>query len=1307
MPTRVDYSIPPPTTWESFENLCRDLWAEEWNYTNTQKNGRKGQPQNGVDVYGEPKPNYWVGVQAKVKGQLPAKTLNITELHAEIEKAKNFIPKLKEYIVATTGSKDVNIQEEARKITEKNRKNGLFDVFVYCWEDIEPLLKKHQNVHKLHYPQHFPDLKAIESLSKQVLDEQKDNFEKTSEDINGLRLEIKSGFKQQAEQASIGGDITQEHQAELNYARDLINKHKSVTALDYLKTLKDRIWNQTNQNIRFRLLTNIAASMLQIGDEKKAAELFIEALQYNPDDEKALCNVALAYILLNAYDKSEKYVKKVLSKNPTSGRAYTILIQIRSDTEIPLKNIINEIPQEYHDLPDIAYALGAVCRRRRHYREAQKYFKKLNSTEKTQPEYLVSLGTTLVASISKNMYISFNKNLTKNEIKKIKEATNLFEEAWKKIKSYEDNSLKRECLANMGISNMLLGNLEKAAVNYDDALVIEPDDPTFTFSRAYIDYVSEKKSFALDRLKKIYKTSDIPAAILIGDIYLSTYSKNHELLRNEALPIIEEYIHLNPPIFLKHAAVRLQIQILIVLQELETATEIVDKLVKDNPKDINSLVSKSRIYRLLKKTSIAAASLSEADMLVDKKTTHYDLLALADEHNFTGKYNKAAIYYERIADANVDDDITRGLIDCYLKLGNHQKVLTICQAIRKNQGLVRKIIELEASIYEDIGDLVKAKKLCQDYLIKNPNDEKVGLHLATINYRDQKWKEVDEYLKKSFDYEKLTLKYRIQYAELLSVRGFDKQAINVMYETRRKYFDQSKAHLHYIAILFRDEEKNDELLRPKNVATDTAVLMEVNNQEKTWYLIEDRSDTDSAKNEFTSQHPLIKKLLGNKVGDTIELVSNSPQKKFGKILEIKSKYIYALHNSMSSYQTRFPEAEGLYSIDIKSSQTGNIEEKDLKVFFDQIDKHHEKYEFILNLYKDGKLTIGAMSSILGKNPIEAWGFITSQEVPGMRCSIGDANIRRDIQITLNSKPKLAIDILSLMTIQGLSVADSIVTNFGKLLISQSTIDVLTDLITNRKGLYSKGFFTVGKQGKNYVKEEISAEQLKKNTEYLKGILKWVEKNCLIIPCREALTLDPNYREKLYKLFGHSFIDSILIAKQENALFYSDDERLRSFANGTYNLKGVWTQAVIENLLNQRIIVNNIYQDAVIKLVNSNYIFTSINADTLIEITKKSKWKPDRNFIKVVKLLNGKNCDIIPAVNVVSEYIYKILNQAIYLDDPKNICFVVLDNAIKDRNNKQEFIKRLEFRLKKVFLLSPNRMSEAIQILKSWLRVQIL
>src|SRR5262245_4574161 len=75
------FRIPPPSKWEDSETLCADLWRRIWQDENTQRNGRSGQPQNGVDVFGRPgKGSRWAGIQCKGKNEFVRSVLTEREL---------------------------------------------------------------------------------------------------------------------------------------------------------------------------------------------------------------------------------------------------------------------------------------------------------------------------------------------------------------------------------------------------------------------------------------------------------------------------------------------------------------------------------------------------------------------------------------------------------------------------------------------------------------------------------------------------------------------------------------------------------------------------------------------------------------------------------------------------------------------------------------------------------------------------------------------------------------------------------------------------------------------------------------------------------------------------------------------------------------------------------------------------------------------------------------------------------------------------------------------------------------------------
>lgn len=138
----------PPNTPEAFESLCLDVWKELLNDPQADKNGRRGYPQAGVDVFGQEN-GKWTGIQCKQKESLLWTKLTVAELKEEVAKARKFVPKLSVFILATSGPADVAVQEAARELTDLHRQTGRFSVHVWAWpriwkeiQDRPPLLAR-------------------------------------------------------------------------------------------------------------------------------------------------------------------------------------------------------------------------------------------------------------------------------------------------------------------------------------------------------------------------------------------------------------------------------------------------------------------------------------------------------------------------------------------------------------------------------------------------------------------------------------------------------------------------------------------------------------------------------------------------------------------------------------------------------------------------------------------------------------------------------------------------------------------------------------------------------------------------------------------------------------------------------------------------------------------------------------------------------------------------------------------------------------------------------------------------------------
>jgi hypothetical protein len=138
---------------------------------NIQLNGRQGQPQCGVDVFGKDgNSDELYGIQCKGKNINYGQKVTENELLKEVQKAKNFQPrKLDIFILATTAPNDQKLQQLAREITEKHKAQGLFKVYVYGWDELAQRLPSSPKACEKFYPGFVVDFKKLSSVTDEIL----------------------------------------------------------------------------------------------------------------------------------------------------------------------------------------------------------------------------------------------------------------------------------------------------------------------------------------------------------------------------------------------------------------------------------------------------------------------------------------------------------------------------------------------------------------------------------------------------------------------------------------------------------------------------------------------------------------------------------------------------------------------------------------------------------------------------------------------------------------------------------------------------------------------------------------------------------------------------------------------------------------------------------------------------------------------------------------------------------------------------------------------------------------------------------
>lgn len=1291
--------IPPPANWQDFESLCCDLWREIWKDPDTQKNGRQGQPQHGVDVSGKPNQGAsHAGVQCKGKDNYEDKALTEAEVRAEVEKAKSFKPSLAEYTIATSGKRDAAIQELARDISEKHDKEKLFSVHVWAWDDIVNRLEEFPQIIAKYYPGLSIDFKELH----EEVDDIKDNTQSILEKVGDIQSKL------QSTQPNLSGinmpsyvDISttvlaSEHQAEIDHSRDLLKAYKSTEAFEYLTQLRDRIWPTAQSIAKYRILTNMGAAKGLQQKQEESASLLIEALQYNPDDEKALCNAALGYSLMGDSPQAIEHAKKTIKLNPANGRAYSILLRSLC-VDKKLKDALEEIPSQYRETPEVANTVSYLLQLQNDFIEARKWSEiAVKNDKEDSPELKANLGVLLLKIVDEDKSSFHILQISDEKLAQIKEGIELLSAAWDTVADTSTAPYRLEWLVFRGLGKRPAGDLAGAIEDISLALSMGPGNQTYRKYLAMLNHERGRDDKSINLLNEILKTERIPEVLLLlADVL------RYERKYPEAIECLKELINIEANEIILEDGKRLLIRLYLDVKDFPRTEELLNSLLATDATNISYMVDSATIADASGDRDKALAILSKAIGNIKEDTNYRQLLELADALYFIKAFEEAASIYEKFVNKALNSSLSRALVNSYYRAGLLDKALEICTILLDKYGPLEYISEMESAIYEEIGDLPKAEETCKAYLKVHPDDLGMQLRLAVINLRLNDFDELDKFLDSNFEVGNLSLNHGLQFAGLLAIRNRYEKVFPVVYELRRTFFDNANAHMQYLSIFLQREKDATDWLNVNKAEIDTAVCIEEEPHKREWYIIEDRKDSDAARREFNLNHPIVKKILGKTVGDDVLIVDNPYSKVTGKIVEIKSKYVYAFQESLASFEKLFPEASGIWRVRVGVPETKEAKPEGFETIFGMISRQHDRGLQVERLYRRKKVTIGAFANLIGRNLLDVWSGLINIPDLGIICCNGNAEERRLARTVIDTGGKLIADLISIMTLHITNSGDAIVQKFGKLGIAQSTIDLLSLIISERKGIQSKGFMVISKAEDKFFRQEISAEDIKRDLEYLEKITSWIEENCEVIPCSAALSVKRQQRKHLESLIGSSSIETVLIASEPGNILYSDDERLRSLAKGEFGVNGVWTQVLLMKCLNEGIIKREKYNESVIQLVSHSYRHTSIDAYILVEAAKQSAWSIKPPFITVLKILEGRYSDENPALVVGTNFFYELWKQPPILVERRDQIILSVLNALTTRRNPRIILAKLAKMLEKKFYLITPALHEILSIMKAW------
>lgn len=167
MPTIASSVVPPPKSWDEFEDVTLAAVKLRWNSTDFQRHGRTGQKQDGVDIFGHDDDDRHIGIQCKntING------ISLAVVETEVKNAEAFEPRLDRLCIATTAKRDAQLQKEVRLLSAARRQQGTFRVDILFWDDLCQDLAKEEEVFFAHYPQFRHRVDAAREHDRALFDQ--------------------------------------------------------------------------------------------------------------------------------------------------------------------------------------------------------------------------------------------------------------------------------------------------------------------------------------------------------------------------------------------------------------------------------------------------------------------------------------------------------------------------------------------------------------------------------------------------------------------------------------------------------------------------------------------------------------------------------------------------------------------------------------------------------------------------------------------------------------------------------------------------------------------------------------------------------------------------------------------------------------------------------------------------------------------------------------------------------------------------------------------------------------------------------
>jgi tetratricopeptide (TPR) repeat protein len=994
-----------------------------------------------------------------------------------------------------------------------------------------------------------------------------------------------------------GHDSASEIDRDIDQARDRIRTGAADEAKILLRRVQDNYSGRLTSYHRFRIASNLAFVALHESKLPEASQLFLQAAQYEPNNEHAQVNEVLAYYLVRENRRAFDLASTLRKQYPASPRLATFWVATAPD-EMQINDIDEQLGPILRADPEVSAALAQRAVQQDQLELASDY---ATSSKKLRPEW--SQPCQVLAQIELRRALPGAGGRTLKTKQRLQHAENTVAIATEALSLAQREGAKPsqvEILLMRCRGYLLQGKVAEGSSDAASAMALLPHHQDALLALAESKLAEGKLQESADAAEKLNDIALVLPVRMMQAYSLSSTGTDANL--DKAIAILLEITNLLPQPMRAPAAI-LAVKAMVRRRKIDVA----DSYLRSLSGQVDAATE------LALKSGVEQDANRAVEIALDAKSrctgeTHLetkDFLARTFMR-LQRPGDALSLLQELYASESPAFDL-RLFVDCAFKLERHDIIMEVFDKLSEQPGRPWEEIEFEVQFLEKY-NIPKAITRLTTFLRENSGHKVAQLRLSTIGVLHRKPDLVKSSIADLPTVEELPSGY-IRVAVGVLSQGPDKtKTVDYAYRYLRVHFDELDAYKAMIqSVLATGSMAIPEISLPE-VVMGAAVQYQLQpSGELKWVILEKTDRPVRDFDEISPADPRTAELLGKRVGDVFVEVKGSIRDTEAVIKQIMPKYLRMHHYCLAELPRNFPGSHVVESVPIEPAD--HPLQLGLAAVLASAQTRSMRAEQTRKVYQAMPMSLHLYGAHFGKNAYEALMNIALTDKLGVKCAVGTSEEYQRAVAALANAPTIILDLSAIATLRLLGLTKVLKSSVYTFAMSDATALEIDETLGPDMTEASDGGILAFEDGEYRMYQE-TAEEKKRRLERDAEFLKELHEDVTTLSPIQLASWSPEERKSITDYVGLYGAEAIALARQNNTVLWTDDVIQSQLGAGVFGTVGAWTQCVLARLADVGGLSREDYVTATTKLVGFEYAGTYMDAAVFIECARRAQYDPE-------------------------------------------------------------------------------------------------